>query len=47
MQGVEDELRKKLGVRLEIRVRGKDRGQIILTFESNDDFERVVEALRR
>lgn len=45
--GVEDELRKKLGVRLEIKVKGKDRGQIVLTFESNDDFERVVEALRR
>jgi ParB family chromosome partitioning protein len=47
VQGVEDELRKKLGVRLEIKVKGKDRGQIILTFESNDDFERVVEVLRR
>ncbi len=45
--GVEDELRKKLGVRLEIKVKAKDRGQIILTFESNDDFERVVEVLRR
>ncbi len=45
--GVEDELRKKLGVRLEIKVKGKDRGQIILTFESNDDFERMVEVLRR
>ncbi len=45
--GVEDELRKKLGLRLEIKVKGKDRGQIILTFESNDDFERMVEVLRR
>jgi hypothetical protein len=32
---------------VEIRVRGADRGQIVLTFESNDDFERLVEALRR
>jgi ParB family transcriptional regulator, chromosome partitioning protein len=45
--GVEDELRKKLGVRLEIKVKAKDRGQIVLTFESNDDFERVLEVLRR
>jgi ParB family transcriptional regulator, chromosome partitioning protein len=45
--GVEDELRKKLGVRLEIRVKAKDKGQIILTFESNDDFERVLEVLRK
>ncbi|HVS34032.1 MAG TPA: ParB/RepB/Spo0J family partition protein [Gemmataceae bacterium] len=44
---IEDELRKKLGVRLEIKVKGKDRGQIVLTFESNDDFERMVEVLRR
>jgi ParB family chromosome partitioning protein len=47
VQGVEDELRKKLGVRLEIKVKGKDKGQIVLTFESNDDFERVVEVLRK
>jgi ParB family chromosome partitioning protein len=47
VQAVEDELRKKLGVRLEIKVRGKDRGQIVLSFESNDDFERMVEVLRR
>jgi ParB family transcriptional regulator, chromosome partitioning protein len=45
--GVEDELRKKLGVRLEIKVKAKDKGQIILTFESNDDFERMLEVLRK
>jgi ParB family chromosome partitioning protein len=44
---IEDELRKKLGVKLEIRVRAKDKGQIVLAFESNDDFERVVEVLRK
>ena len=27
VQGIEDELRKKLGVRLEIKVKGKDRGR--------------------
>ena len=47
VQSIEDELRQKLAVRVEIRVRGADRGQIVLTFESNDDFERLVEALRR
>ena len=45
--GIEDELRKKLGSALEIKVKGKDKGQIVLTFESNDDFERMVEVLRR
>jgi ParB family chromosome partitioning protein len=47
VQGIEDELRQKLGVKLEIRVTGKDRGHIFLGFESNDDFERLVEVLRR
>jgi ParB family chromosome partitioning protein len=47
VQGVEDELRQKLGLKVEIRVKAKDRGQVILSFESNDDFERVLEALRR
>jgi ParB family chromosome partitioning protein len=47
VQGIEDELRQKLGMKVEIRVKGKDRGQVVLAFESNDDFERVVEVLRR
>jgi ParB family chromosome partitioning protein len=47
VQGIEDELRQKLGMKVEIRVKGKDRGQVVLGFESNDDFERVVEVLRR
>jgi len=45
--GIEDELRQKLSLKVEIRVRGKDRGQVVLNFESNDDFERVIEVLRR
>jgi ParB family chromosome partitioning protein len=47
VQAMEDELRQKLGLRVEIRVKGKDRGQVVLSFESNDDFERVIETLRR
>ena len=47
VQGLEDEIRQKLGLRVEIRVKGKDRGQIVLAFESNDDFERLLEVLRR
>jgi ParB family chromosome partitioning protein len=47
VQGIEDELRQKLGVRLEIRVKSKEKGQFVLHFESNDDFERLVEVLRR
>jgi ParB family chromosome partitioning protein len=44
---IEDELRQKLGMKVEVRVKGKDRGQLILSFESNDDFERMIEVLRR
>lgn len=47
VKGIEDELRQKLAVPLEIKVRGKDRGQIVLRFESNDDFERLLEVLRK
>lgn len=47
VQGIEDDLRKSLAVRVEIRLREKERGQIILDFESNDDFERLLEVLRR
>src|SRR6185437_13704710 len=47
VQGIEDELRQKLSLRVEIRVKSKDKGQIVLAFESNDDFERLVEVLRR
>ncbi|HXG11756.1 MAG TPA: ParB/RepB/Spo0J family partition protein [Gemmataceae bacterium] len=47
LQGIEDELRQRLATRVEIRLRGKDRGQIILGFESNDDFERLLEVLRK
>jgi ParB family chromosome partitioning protein len=47
VQSIEDELRQKLALKVEIRVRGKDTGQIVLGFESNDDFERLLEVLRR
>ena len=47
VQGIESELRQKLSTRVEIRVKGKDKGQIVLDFESNDDFERLIEVLRR
>jgi ParB family chromosome partitioning protein len=46
VQSIEDELQRKLGLKVEIKVKDKDRGQIILTFESNDDFERTIAALR-
>ena len=47
VQGLEDELRQRLATRVEIRLKAKDRGQIVLAFESNDDFERLLEVLRK
>jgi ParB family chromosome partitioning protein len=46
LQAIETELRQKLAVRVEIRLREKDKGQILLSFDSNDDFERLLDVLR-
>ncbi|HEX3314581.1 MAG TPA: chromosome partitioning protein ParB, partial [Gemmataceae bacterium] len=47
VRSLEEELRQKLGVPVEIRVQGKDAGQIVLDFAAHDDFERLLEVLRR
>jgi ParB family transcriptional regulator, chromosome partitioning protein len=47
VKSIEDELRQKLGVKIEIKVKSKEKGQVVLSFDSNDDFERLVEALRK
>jgi ParB family chromosome partitioning protein len=47
VRSLEEAIRQHLAVPVEIRVHGKDQGQIVLTFASNDDFERLIEALRR
>jgi ParB family chromosome partitioning protein len=45
--GIEQDLQQRLATRVEIKLRAKDKGQIVLTFDSNDDFERLLEVLRR
>lgn len=47
VKSLENELRQKLGTPVEIRVLGKDKGQIVLHFETNDDFERILERLQK
>jgi ParB family chromosome partitioning protein len=47
VQGVEDDLKRRMGLKVEIKLKAKDRGQVVLSFESNDDFERIVDALRK
>jgi ParB family chromosome partitioning protein len=46
VQAIEDELRQRLATRVEIRLKSREKGQIVLTFDSNDDFERIMEVLR-
>ena len=45
--GIETELRQRFATRVEIRVKEKDKGQIMIGFDSNEEFERLVESLRR
>jgi ParB family chromosome partitioning protein len=47
VKGIEDDLRQRLAVKVEIRQQGKDRGQIVLRFDSNDDFQRLLDILRK
>lgn len=47
VKGIEDDLRHRLAVKIEIKVKAKDKGQIVIGFETNDDFERIVDALKK
>jgi ParB family chromosome partitioning protein len=47
VKSIEDELRQRFAAPVEIRLRAKDKGQIVLRFESNDEFMRILEVLRR
>lgn len=45
--GLRDQLRDWLGATVEIKLSAKDRGKIIIDFQSTDDFERIVGKLHR
>jgi len=47
VQTIETELRQRFAAKVEIRVKDKDKGQIVIGFETSEEFERLVEALRR
>ncbi len=47
VKGIEDDLRQRLAVRVEIQVKARDKGQIVIGFDTNDDFERIVAALAK
>lgn len=44
---LQQQLRDLVGVKVEIRMKGKDSGKMIIHFTSNDEFERVVGQLRK
>lgn len=47
IKGIENELRQRLATRVEIRLREANKGQFVLRFENNEDFERLLEVLRK
>ncbi|MBI1347410.1 ParB/RepB/Spo0J family partition protein [bacterium] len=44
---LQDQLRDWLGTKVEIKLKGKEAGKIVIEFTSNDDFERLLGHLRR
>jgi ParB family chromosome partitioning protein len=44
--GLENDLRQRFAVKVEIKLKAKEKGQIVIGFESNDDFERIIAALK-
>ncbi len=44
---VENDLKQRLAVRVEVKLKAEDRGQIVIGFDNNDDFERIIDALRK
>ena len=41
---LENDLRERLSCRVEIKLKAQERGQVVIGFESNDEFERIVGA---
>ncbi len=47
VESVESDLRSKLSTRVQIKLVGKEKGQFVIAFENNDDFERILDVLKR
>lgn len=47
IKSMENDIRQRLATHVEIKIRGKDKGQIVIRFETNDDFMRVMDVLRK
>jgi ParB family chromosome partitioning protein len=46
VQQIEDDLKQRLSTKVAIRLKSHDKGQIVIGFDNNDDFERVIAMLR-
>lgn len=47
VRSLEQQLRDQLGAKVEIKLRSKDAGKIVISFDSNDQFEGILGQLRR
>lgn len=47
IDSVEQQLRELLGVKVQIKLKSAETGFVVIPFESNDDFERILRTVRR
>jgi len=47
ISSLQDQLRETVGVKVEIKLKGKDAGRMIIHFNSTDEFDRIVHHLRK
>jgi len=47
LSSLQQQLRELVAAKVDIRVSGKDRGKIIIHFNTNDEFERIVDQLKK
>jgi ParB family transcriptional regulator, chromosome partitioning protein len=47
VESIEADLQQKLATRVSIKLKAKDKGSIVIDFETNDDFERILGVLQR
>ncbi len=46
VQQIEDELRQRFATKVAIKLKAADKGQVVIQFDNNDDFERILAILR-
>lgn len=47
LQSLEQQLQEQFGVKVTVKLKTSDSGQVIIPFHNNDDFERILQTLRR